>query len=78
MILWRAGQGFTGGVLIPTAMTIVRIAPAGQQAGRSAWRCSAWSATFAPAIGPTIGGWLTENCGWHYIFYLNLVPGIAR
>ena len=35
------------------------------------------SATFAPAIGPTIGGYLTENWGWEYIFYLNLVPGVA-
>ena len=34
-------------------------------------------ATFAPAIGPTVGGWLTENWSWHYIFYLNVVPGIA-
>jgi len=33
------------------------------------------SATFAPAIGPTIGGYLTENFGWQYIFYVNLVPG---
>src|SRR4030095_3024748 len=31
--------------------------------------------TFAPAIGPTIGGYLTENWGWQYIFYVNLVPG---
>ena len=33
------------------------------------------TATFAPAIGPTVGGWLTDNLSWHYIFYLNLVPG---
>jgi DHA2 family multidrug resistance protein len=33
------------------------------------------TATFAPAIGPTIGGWLTDNYGWQYIFYINLVPG---
>jgi DHA2 family multidrug resistance protein len=33
------------------------------------------TATFAPAIGPTIGGWLTENYGWPSIFYLNLLPG---
>ena len=34
-----------------------------------------FSATFAPAIGPTIGGYLTENYGWKHIFYVNLVPG---
>ena len=38
--------------------------------------CSPIAATFAPAIGPTIGGYLTENWGWEYIFYLNLVPGL--
>ena len=36
----------------------------------------ALSATFAPAIGPTIGGYLTENWGWQFIFYVNLVPGL--
>src|ERR1700693_3838590 len=35
----------------------------------------ALSATFAPAIGPTIGGYLTENFGWQYIFYVNIAPG---
>jgi DHA2 family multidrug resistance protein len=36
----------------------------------------ALSATFAPAIGPTIGGYLNENYGWEFIFYVNLVPGL--
>ena len=35
------------------------------------------TATFAPAIGPTIGGWLTDNYGWQTIFYINIVPGIV-
>jgi MFS transporter, DHA2 family, multidrug resistance protein len=35
----------------------------------------ALTATFAPAIGPTIGGYLTDNFGWEYIFFVNLVPG---
>src|SRR5580704_13830708 len=34
------------------------------------------SATFAPAIGPTIGGYFTENFGWQYVFYVNVVPGV--
>jgi DHA2 family multidrug resistance protein len=76
MILWRAGQGITGGVLIPTAITIVRTRlPADKQPMGVA--LFGMVATFAPAIGPTIGGWLTENWSWHYIFYLNVVPGIA-
>jgi DHA2 family multidrug resistance protein len=74
MILFRAGQGFTGGVLIPTAITIVRTRlPKSQQGVGIA--LFGLTATFAPAIGPTVGGWLTDNLSWHYIFYLNLVPG---
>ena len=74
LILFRAGQGFTGGVLIPTAITILRTRlPKHQQPiGITIFGLTA---TFAPAIGPTVGGWLTENLSWHYIFYLNLIPG---
>src|SRR5208337_5657002 len=32
--------------------------------------------TFAPSIGPTIGGWLTSNYSWQYVFTINIVPGI--
>jgi MFS transporter, DHA2 family, multidrug resistance protein len=74
MIALRAVQGFTGGVLIPMAFTlIITLLPkAKQPIGLALF---ALSATFAPAIGPTIGGYLTENWGWEYIFYVNLVPG---
>jgi DHA2 family multidrug resistance protein len=74
MIALRAVQGFTGGVLIPMAFTlIITLLPkAKQPIGLALF---ALSATFAPAIGPTIGGYLTENWGWQYIFYVNLVPG---
>ncbi|MET3994178.1 DHA2 family multidrug resistance protein [Bradyrhizobium sp. S3.9.2] len=74
MIVLRAVQGFTGGVLIPMAFTlIITLLPrAKQPVGLALF---ALSATFAPAIGPTIGGYLTENFGWQYIFYVNLVPG---
>jgi DHA2 family multidrug resistance protein len=74
MIALRAVQGFTGGVLIPMAFTlIITLLPkARQPVGLALF---AISATFAPAIGPTIGGYLTENYGWQYIFYVNIVPG---
>jgi DHA2 family multidrug resistance protein len=74
MIALRAVQGFTGGVLIPLAFTlIITLLPkAKQPIGQALF---AISATFAPAIGPTIGGYLTENWGWHYILYVNIVPG---
>jgi DHA2 family multidrug resistance protein len=75
MIVLRAIQGFTGGVLIPMAFTlIITLLPkAKQPIGLALF---ALSATFAPAIGPTIGGYLTENWGWQFIFYVNLVPGL--
>jgi len=74
MIVLRAVQGFTGGVLIPMAFTlIITLLPRGKQPVGLA--LFALSATFAPAIGPTIGGYLTENLGWQYIFYVNLAPG---
>jgi DHA2 family multidrug resistance protein len=74
MIVLRAIQGFSGGVLIPMAFTIIitMLPKAKQSVGLALF---ALSATFAPAIGPTIGGYLTENWGWEYIFYVNLVPG---
>jgi len=76
MIALRAIQGFTGGVLIPMAFTLIltRLSVAQRPIGMAAF---AITATFAPAIGPTIGGFLTENYGWQYIFFINLVPGVA-
>ncbi len=74
MIVLRALQGFFGGVLIPLAFTItLTMLPRSKQPIGLAM--FALSATFAPAIGPTIGGYLTQTYSWHYIFYVNLVPG---
>ena len=74
MIVLRALQGFFGGVLIPLAFTITltTLPRSKQPVGMAMFMLSA---TFAPAIGPTIGGYLTETYGWQYIFYVNLVPG---
>ncbi|EJL56484.1 drug resistance transporter, EmrB/QacA subfamily [Rhizobium sp. CF122] len=75
MIVLRAIQGFAGGVLIPMAFTIIiTLLPKPKQPIGLA--LFALSATFAPAIGPTIGGYLTENFGWQFIFYVNLAPGL--
>jgi len=74
MIVFRALQGFTGGVLIPMAFNLVLklLPPTKRGLGFALF---GMTATFAPAIGPTIGGWLTDNYGWPAIFYLNLLPG---
>ncbi len=75
MILFRAGQGFTGGVLIPMAFTVIltTLPPAKQPVGLAMFGLSA---TLAPSLGPTVGGWLTDSYGWQYIFYLNVLPGM--
>ncbi|HEY4891481.1 MAG TPA: DHA2 family efflux MFS transporter permease subunit [Reyranella sp.] len=74
MIVLRVLQGFAGGVMIPLAFTIVMtMLPRSKHAiGLAGY---AVTATFAPAIGPTIGGYFTDNYGWPWIFYINLVPG---
>lgn len=71
MILGRIGQGLAGGVLIPTVLTIVarRLPPAQQPIGLA---LTAMSALLGPAIGPMLGGWLTENLSWHYAFFMNV------
>jgi len=74
MIGLRALQGFFGGVLIPLSFTLIvsMLPPARRPMGFAGF---AITATFAPAIGPTIGGWLTDTYGWQTIFYMNMVPG---
>ena len=66
MIAMRGLQGFAGGILIPMAFTMVltKLPKAQQPAGLSLF---ALAVTFAPAIGPTIGGYLTETYGWRTI-----------
>ncbi len=74
MVVLRALQGFSGGVMIPLALTAV-IVLLPERARPVGFACFALTATFAPAIGPTIGGVITDDYGWRFIFFLNLVPG---
>ena len=73
MIAMRGLQGFAGGVLIPMAFTLVltKLPRPQQPTGLAIF---ALSVTFAPAIGPTIGGYLTETYGWRTIFFVNVIP----
>src|SRR6185503_15961333 len=75
MIVLRGLQGFAGGVLIPMAFTMVltKLPKPQQPIGLALF---AISVTFAPAIGPTIGGYLTENYGWQTIFFVNAPPSL--
>ncbi|QWG14444.1 DHA2 family efflux MFS transporter permease subunit [Bradyrhizobium sediminis] len=76
MILWRAIQGFLGAGMIPTvfasAYTVFPRAKfyiVGPIIGLVA--------TLAPTVGPTVGGIITDWLSWHWLFFINIVPGIG-
>jgi MFS transporter, DHA2 family, multidrug resistance protein len=75
MILWRALQGFLGAGMIPTVF-----ASAYMVFPRSKFHIVApiigLVATLAPTIGPTVGGIITDAMSWHWLFFINIVPGV--
>jgi DHA2 family multidrug resistance protein len=75
MIVFRMMQGLSGGALIPMAMTLVmaKLPPSKRATGMAIFGLTA---TLAPAMGPTLGGYLSELYGWPSIFYINWVPGL--
>lgn len=76
MIVCRALQGFLGGAMIPTTFaSIFLIFPPAKQNMASA--IVGLVATLAPALGPTIGGYITQATSWHWLFLINLLPGLA-
>src|ERR1700682_2607364 len=76
MILWRAIQGFLGAGMIPTVF-----ASAYTVFPRSKFYIVGpiigLVATLAPTIGPTVGGFITDWMSWHWLFFINIVPGIG-
>jgi MFS transporter, DHA2 family, multidrug resistance protein len=75
MIFWRAIQGFLGAGMIPTVFaSAYTIFP------RSKFHIVApiigLVATLAPTIGPTVGGYITDVMSWHWLFFINVPPGI--
>lgn len=76
MIFGRIGQGFTGGAMIPTAMTIIatRLPRSQQPIGTAIFGSTV---ILGPVFGPLLGGWLTENFSWHYAFFINVPVGFA-
>ncbi|MGE0604126.1 MAG: DHA2 family efflux MFS transporter permease subunit [Xanthobacteraceae bacterium] len=76
MIVYRAIQGFVGGGMIPTAFAAAyTIFPRRMMAPIMA--VVGLTVTLAPTIGPTVGGYLTSAFSWHWLFLINVVPGIA-
>ena len=76
MIIFRALQGFAGAPLIPLALSVVmRFLPKEKQMTGIA--IFGLTATLAPTLGPTIGGWITDNLSWKYLFYINIFPSVV-
>ena len=75
MIIFRALQGFLGGSMIPTVYTSAFFYFQNHQRVIAAAVIGAL-ASLAPTLGPTIGGWITDHYSWHWLFFINLVPGI--
>lgn len=75
MIAFRALQGFLGGSMIPMVFTTAFVFFAGPQRVIAAATVGGLS-SLAPTLGPTIGGWITDNYSWHWLFFINLLPGI--
>ncbi len=76
MILFRALQGVLGASMIPTVFTSSFHYFQGPRQVYSA-AVVGTIASVAPALGPVIGGWITDTLDWHWLFYVNLVPGVA-
>jgi MFS transporter, DHA2 family, multidrug resistance protein len=76
MILFRAIQGLLGASMIPTVFTSSFHFFQGQRRVYAA-ACVGTIASIAPTLGPVIGGWITDALDWHWLFYINLLPGLA-
>jgi DHA2 family multidrug resistance protein len=76
MIVWRAIQGFIGGGMVPTVFASAYLIFQGPRQKLIA-PVVGLIATLAPTIGPTIGGYLTDAFSWHWLFFINVVPGIV-
>jgi DHA2 family multidrug resistance protein len=76
MIIWRAIQGFIGGGMIPTVFATAYIIFPRSRMGLVTPMIGL-VATLAPTIGPTVGGYLTNALSWHWLFFINIVPGLV-
>ncbi|HTV77663.1 MAG TPA: DHA2 family efflux MFS transporter permease subunit [Steroidobacteraceae bacterium] len=74
IIVFRALQGFLGGSMVPTVFTTAFMYFKGHQRVIAAATVGALS-SLAPTLGPTVGGWITDHYSWHWLFFVNLVPG---
>ena len=76
MILFRVIQGFVGGAMVPTVFATGFAMFEGKQRAMIPAILGMVS-VLAPTLGPTVGGWLTDAAGWRWIFFINIIPGVA-
>jgi DHA2 family multidrug resistance protein len=76
MIFWRVVQGFIGGGMIPAVFASAYMIFPRSRVGLITPMIGL-VVTLAPTIGPTVGGYLTEQFSWHWLFFINIIPGIA-
>ena len=75
LIAWRVLQGFSGGTLIPSVFSAVFLLfPLARQGLATTF--AGVLAVLAPTVGPIVGGWITETYSWHWLFLINVAPGI--
>jgi MFS transporter, DHA2 family, multidrug resistance protein len=75
LVLFRVLQGVGGGGLQPSEQAILADTFPPQQRGM-AFAIYGIAVVTAPAIGPTLGGWITDNFDWRWIFFINIPVGI--
>jgi DHA2 family multidrug resistance protein len=76
LVAWRVLQGFSGGTLIPSVFSAVFLLfPPSRQ--DIATTVAGVLAVLAPTVGPIVGGWITETYSWHWLFLINVVPGVV-
>src|SRR5450755_4348026 len=75
LIIARILQGLGGGGLAPSEQAILADTFPVEQRGQ-AFALYGMAVVAAPAIGPTLGGWITDNFNWHWIFFINIPIGL--
>jgi DHA2 family multidrug resistance protein len=76
LVAWRIIQGFSGGTLIPAVFAAVFLLFPVERQG-FATMLGGVLAVLAPTLGPIVGGWVTQTYSWHWLFLVNVAPGIV-